>query len=125
LGQSLNGRFHDSYPCFKLGLLTVYSNMQGADDKILKELYSQVRCGMFHRGFAKGLVRITRDQAAPIVMHGDGTTVHSIMLNPWALLNDVEAHVVEHCAALRDPTDPRRQKLQRSEVDKVLGRGLC
>jgi hypothetical protein len=113
LGQSLTGKFHDSYMNFKRGLTEVYPDTSGIDDEILRQLYSQVRCGMFHRGFAKGLVRITRGQVQAIVMHGDGKTVHSIIVNPWALLENVETHVLEHCAALRIPTDPRRRTFEK------------
>lgn len=113
LGQSLTGKLNDSYRNFKRGLEEVYQGTSNVDDDILKQLYSQVRCGMFHRGFTKSLVTITRGQAQAMLMHGDGTVVHSIVLNPWVLLENVESHVVEHCEALRNPADPRRGKFEK------------
>ena len=109
LGQSLAGRVGNSYASFKSGWLAVYSTMPDVHDEIMRDLYSQLRCGTFHQGFAKGLTRITADQDKPVVLHGNGTKVHTLIVNPWRLLEDVEYHVTEHCAELRVPTDPRRE----------------
>ena len=113
LGQSLAGQFEGSYTCFRQGLLTVYPNVHVPNEQVLRQLYDQLRCGMFHRGLTKNLVQINQSQDAAIVMHGDRGVVQSLIVNPWALLENVEQHVIEHCAALRIPNDSRRQAFEK------------
>jgi hypothetical protein len=112
LGQSLSGGIKNSYECFSCGFFAVFSMPARPDIEVARVLYDQLRCGMFHRGFAKGMVRITRDQEAPLVVHGDSGVVHTVIVNPWVVLLNVESHVREHCASLRVESCPDRQNFE-------------
>jgi hypothetical protein len=108
IGQFLEGRASGSKRQFILGLRDVFPNLDPATPEyVLSELYSQLRCGMFHRGITKSKVRVTRDGENPIevVYTGHGAQVHQIVLAPRLLLEESERHLKRYVSKLRDPAN--------------------
>jgi hypothetical protein len=106
LGQFLEGKSAGSHAQFSLGLKEVFPELSKVDPALCSELYNQLRCGMFHRGITKGKVRIARGQDFPVVLAGpSANSVSHIVVDPWLLLQAVEAHVCKFSAQLRNATN--------------------
>jgi hypothetical protein len=105
LGQFLEGKAGSSEAQFTLGMKAVFPAMAAADPRLFKELYNQLRCGMFHRGITKGKVRVVRGTMYQFSFQGSTEDVEQINVDPWRLLTAVELHIREYVGQLRSGTD--------------------
>jgi hypothetical protein len=122
-GQVSHGQ---SKAFFRKGFLRVFLNLASTlkangfsnPDKlaadIADEMYVQLRCGLFHEGGTKHKLMI-RDDTAPLGFMIDTTTGHvgSIVIDPKKFLAEVQQHLQNYVAQLRDPNQvDLRQKFE-------------
>jgi hypothetical protein len=107
IGQFLDGKRRGSEEQFTKGLDHVFSPQPWLIKRhVTKELYDQLRCGMFHTGITKGKVLITGMKTDPITVHfSDNGSVAQITVQPWELLSHIEKHLSKFIAILRDPAN--------------------
>lgn len=105
LGQFLEGKAGGSQAQFTLGMKAVFPAMAASDPRLFKELYDQLRCGMFHRGITKGKVRVVRGTMYQFSFLGTTEDVEQINVDPWRLLTAVELHIKEYVGQLRSGID--------------------
>jgi hypothetical protein len=107
LGQSLDGNPRASEPQFSKGLQAVFPRIHpSVPAAVFKELYNQLRCGMYHRGLTKAKVVVTRGTQLPIVVTlTGGADVQAITVDPWSLLEAIAIHHSGHVARLRNPAE--------------------
>jgi hypothetical protein len=115
---------HRSREFFRRGFLRVFPGLlatlktSGYSDEarlageIADEIYSHMRCGLFHEGGTKHKV-IIRDDNAPLGFMLEQTSGHvgSIVINPRLFLTFVQHHLNAYVAQLRDSsqTEVRRK----------------
>ncbi len=121
-GQSSN---HQSKAFFRRGFLRVFSGLPetlkrngyaaDADRKaedIADEIYSHLRCGLFHEGGTKHKL-ILREDTAPLGFMLEAATgeIGSIVIDPRRFLAEVQHHLDGYVGQLRDPyqVDLRRR----------------
>jgi len=109
---------------FRKGFLRVFSDLpetlrqhgypaaDGLAADIADEMYSHLRCGLFHEGGTKHKLLIREDNATLGFMLEKTTgDVGSIVVDPRRFLTDVQSHLRAYVAQLRDPSqvDPRQR----------------
>jgi len=108
IGQFLEGKAGRSEKQFLAGLASVFPNVDPSiPASVHKELYDQLRCGMFHRGITKSKVAITGDGQNPIeVVYSktDGSVLR-ITVVPVLLLEQSERHLRKYVSDLREPSN--------------------
>ena len=83
---------------FMDGLKKIVGMHESGDNKLPKKFYDIVRCGLFHDGFTKKGVGITRD----IQKSTDIDTKNNILINPQLLLESFEKYFSEYIKKLQD-----------------------
>lgn len=86
-------------------------------NKVLKELYKQVRCGLVHTGTTRSNVIVTTEIGEPLRVDFNQQTkkVQCIQINPIILLISVDFHVSEYCSELRNQeNEDLRQKFNQA-----------
>lgn len=73
-------------------------------DKILEELYYQIRSGVIHTGTTRSKVLITSQIRDPLKVDFNASTgqVERIGINPLLSLLSIELHLSEYCTSLRN-----------------------
>jgi hypothetical protein len=105
---------HQSKPFFGDGFKEIFP-LSGADstgkDEIVDKLYTELRCGLFHTGMARGKVRVSNDYEnyANIVVDRQGNCL-SIEVNPELMLDQAESHLAGYVTRLRDPNETERRE---------------
>lgn len=117
---------HHSKVFFRRGFLRVFLNLPatlknngyaGADqlaEDIADNVYSHLRCGLFHEGGTKHKL-IVRADTAPLGFMLDVTTgdVGSIVIDPAKFLAEVQTHLNNYVGQLRNPSETSlRQNLE-------------
>lgn len=77
------------------------------EDEVIKEIYDQVRSGLFHHGMTKGKVRLSGeyDKSIHIRLRSGTSDVLVIELNPHRMLDTIEQHLSRYVCRLRDPKE--------------------
>ncbi|MFA9406905.1 MAG: hypothetical protein ACERKX_13930 [Anaerolineales bacterium] len=106
----------DSEKYFKLCLLQVFPKIPARDQKLLKTLYSDVRCGLFHITRPGSNVIIQRSAPGSI---GYNEEHGLLMISPSILANDLKIFFSAFAEALRDPgnTSLRENFEKRFDLD--------
>ncbi len=84
-----------------------FAQNPNVQDAVLREIYRQLRCGLYHEGMTKGKIVVRRDggplgflfepkQSFPVV---------TIVIDPWHVLSNVEAHFTTFITQLKDPNE--------------------
>ena len=76
-------------------------------EDVLREIYSQLRCGLYHEGMTKGKVVVRRDSGPLGFLFEPKQTfpVVTIVIDPWHVLARVETHFTEFITQLKDPNE--------------------
>jgi len=83
-------------------------------DKILDEIYFQVRIGLFHTGLPKGKVRLSPEIISPISISFSGLNIDYLEINPFVLVKYFSNYISQYCLDLRDPKNEQlRSKFER------------
>jgi hypothetical protein len=110
-GESSQNR---SAEFFKSGFRRVFNPQPPSDvpldvfesqlQRMLDELYVQVRCGLMHAGTTRSKVLIRKDLNAPAVVNYNATQgrAESIVVNPNRCLLALDVFVSEYCCRLRN-----------------------
>lgn len=105
IGQFLEGRVGGSQDQFSRGLAAVFPTIDPIAHRVVyRELYNQLRCGMFHRGITKSKVTITLGgpNAIEVGYTMPAGTVDSIRVVPIRLLEESEQHLKRYTSMLRE-----------------------
>lgn len=106
----------DSKNFFRAGFLRVFpdlpakaqgvvqGNLSEEVDKLVNELYGEVRCGLYHGMATKARVLILRNRM-PVTFTLHNYTLSAIVIDPWAFLEAVGNHFVAFLKDLRDPAN--------------------
>jgi hypothetical protein len=112
-GTSSKGK---SKAFFRAGFLRVFpdlpskaqpiikGNLSDEVNKLVDELYTEVRCGLYHGMATKTRVLITRNRI-PVTFALNNFTLSAIVLDPWSFLEAVGNHFVTFLKELRDPAN--------------------
>jgi hypothetical protein len=110
-GQSSSSR---SAEFFRSGFRRVFNPQPPSDvplevfepqlQRMLDELYVQVRCGLMHVGATRSKVLISKDLNAPAAINYNATQgrAESIIINPGPCLLALDVFVSEYCCSLRN-----------------------
>ena len=105
-GEDSEGR---SKPFFRFGFKEIFP-ISGADsaerDKIIDELYKELRCGLFQTGITRGKVRVSNAYRyyLNIFVDQQGNCL-VIEVNPELMLDQAESHLAGYVTRLRDPNE--------------------
>jgi hypothetical protein len=100
---------------FKAGFLDVFGVAQSETpgmvmtptflDDLATKLYEDARCGLSHDAMTRHRIMLTYHATAPIgaSVHKPTGTIAAIVLNPKDWIAEIEAHLREYLAKLRDP----------------------
>jgi hypothetical protein len=109
-GQSSKGR---SKSFFKSGFRRIFNPSPPNDvpedqfeedlDKMLDEIYYQIRSGLVHTGTTRSKVLVTGQIHEPLRLDFNPITrkVERIQINPFVSLLSIDFHLSEYCTALR------------------------
>jgi hypothetical protein len=73
-------------------------------NKLVDELYAEVRCGLYHGMATKTRVLIVRNHM-PVTFALHNYSLSAIVIDPWAFLEAVGNHFVSFLKKLRDPAN--------------------
>ena len=112
IAQFLEGRRRGSEKQFLVGLHAVFPFVpEDIPEGVLSEFYDQLRCGMFHRGIAKGKVQIFPAGDFPIAIEWEkGNGVTFIKVVPINLIDPIYQHLQHYVASLRDPANEEMRR---------------
>lgn len=107
IAQFIEGKKRGSEKQFIVGLRAVFPEVpEGTPEGIFSELYDQLRCGIFHRGIAKGKVQIFPGGDFPIAIEWDSAgQVTCIKVVPVNLIDPIVDHLRSYVAKLREPNN--------------------
>ncbi len=94
-----------------------YASPERLANQIVDCLYEQLRCGLLHEAATKSKVLIRKDTVPLGLMleHTSGD-VGAIVIDPYLLFNEVDAHFRRYVSQLRDP----KEALLRSNFEKFF-----
>lgn len=107
IGQFLEGERGESGKQFSRGLREVFPDLDSAEfEEIVKEMYQQLRCGMFHRGITREKVAIVpaSQHAFAIEKNADGS-LKRIVVTPVNLMFHLEQHLEQYTSDLLEPSN--------------------
>ena len=111
-GESSQNR---SREFFRIGFREVFNCTM--PDKVIDEIYAQVRCGLFHHGSTSGKVILSGAYKVPISVRTEKDTdsVAAIYVNPHLVLDAVQLHLSKYVGRLRDSKETElRENFERA-----------
>ncbi len=109
IGQALEGSRKNggSRKLFARGLQAVFPDLGASEsDTLIRELYEQLRCGMFHDGLTREKVVIS--PASPhafAIERDDDGSLKRVTVTPVNLMYHLQNHLKEYTRQLRDPAN--------------------
>lgn len=86
-------------------------------NKLLKFLYSNVRCGLYHLSLPRFNVLLVSDKVLDTSIRFYRKDPGTVFINPDQLVRDLQDHFAEYAMKLRDPTNKQIRKNFKARFD--------